>query len=82
MDRFDRDALVYMLSWDPHGGLCDEDVYPEFGMSVQQFRARFVQLVAYYDVEGLDPADRALVEDAQHYLRHRQIRGARPHGRQ
>jgi hypothetical protein len=25
MDRFDRNILNYMLMWDPHGGLFDED---------------------------------------------------------
>jgi hypothetical protein len=37
MDRFDRDILKYMLLWDPHGGLCDEDLFSEFGMNVTSF---------------------------------------------
>jgi hypothetical protein len=79
MDGFDRDILKYMLLWGPHGALYDEDIYPEFGMNVQQFRRRFVHLVASYDLRHLDPADRDLVESARRYLRHCQIKPFRPH---
>jgi hypothetical protein len=78
MDGFDRDILKYMLLWGPHGALYDEDIYPEFGMNVQQFRRRFVHLVASYDLSDLDPADRDLVESARRYLRHCQIKGLSP----
>lgn len=82
MDRFDRDILKYMLLWGPHGALDDEDLFPEFGMNVEQFRRRFVHLVASYDLRGLDPADRDLVEGARDYHRHCQITGLRAHGTQ
>jgi hypothetical protein len=80
MDRFDRDILKYMLLWDPHGVLYDEDLFPEFGMTVPQFRERFVHLVASYDLRGLDPADRDLVEGARRYLPHCQTAARRTHG--
>ena len=69
-DRFDRDVLMHMLLWAPHGALFDEDVFPAFGMSVRQFRRRFVQLVEFYERANLDHADRRLVEGARHYLRY------------
>jgi len=50
MDGFDRDILKYMLLWGPHDALYDEDIYPEFGMNVQQFRQRFVHLVASHEL--------------------------------
>jgi hypothetical protein len=79
IDPFDRDILKYMLLWGPHGALDDEDLYPEFGMNVEQFRRRFVHLVTSYALWRLDPADRALVEGARRYLRHCEIAGLRAH---
>jgi hypothetical protein len=76
MDRFDRDILKYMLLWDPHGGLNDEDLYPEFGMNVHQFRRRFVDLISTYELGVLKPADRDLVETARRYHRYCQIKRA------
>ena len=78
MDGFDRDILKYMLLWGPHDALYDEDLYPEFGMNVEQFRRRFVHLVASHDLRDLDPADRDLVESARRYLRHCQIKVLSP----
>ena len=69
IDPFDRDILKYMLLWDPHGALYDEDLFPEFGMNVQQFHERFVQLATSYDRRRLDHADLVLVEGARRYLR-------------
>jgi hypothetical protein len=80
MDRFDRDILNYMLMWDPHGGLFEEDLFPEFGMNVHQFRQRFAHLVGSYDLRDLDPADRDLIESSRRYHRHRQFTGLRHHG--
>lgn len=67
INRFDRDILTYMLLWDPHGDLEDEDLFPMFGMNVEQFRQRFAELVASYDQLVLHPADRDLVECARRY---------------
>ena len=82
IDPFDRDILKYMLLWDPHGALYDEDLFPEFGMNVQQFHERFVQLATSYDRRRLDHADLVLVEGARRYLRQGWVRvkGLRPHG--
>ena len=80
IDPFDRDILKYMLLWDPHGALYDEDVFPEFGMNVQQFHERFVQLATSYDLRRLDHADLVLVEGARRYLRQGWVKGLRPHG--
>lgn len=80
MDRFDRDILKYMLLWGPHDALDDEDLFPEFGMNVEQFRRRFVHVVESYELRGLDPADRVLMEGARRYHRQAQLTGLRPHG--
>jgi hypothetical protein len=82
MDRFDRDILKYMLLSGPHGGLYDEDLYPEFGINVQQFRQRFVRLVASYDLRDLDHADRDLVKGARRYHRHCRTAGLGADGTQ
>lgn len=60
---------VVLASKAPVDDLFDEDVFPEFGMSVHQFRRRFTQLVEFYERANLD-ADRRLVEGARHYLRY------------
>ena len=39
MDWFDRKVLQYVLFWGPAGGMDDEDVFPEFGMRVDQLNA-------------------------------------------
>jgi len=70
MDRFDRDILNHMLLWAPHGALFDEDVFPEFGMSVQQFRRRFVQLVEFYE--------RAVTDTSESRPRRSSTGGGRP----
>ncbi|MBJ7337491.1 hypothetical protein [Mycolicibacterium sp.] len=70
LDRFDRDILKYMLLWAPHGDLFDEDVFPEFGMTVGQFRQRFATLVSTLESWNVDPEDRGLVEGARRYFRH------------
>lgn len=79
MDHFDRDILKYMLLWGPHGALYDEDLFPEFGMNVEQFRRRFAHLVTSYDLRHLDHADRDLLEGARRYYRHWQIKGLHAH---
>ena len=57
-----------MLVWAPHGPLYDEDLYPEFGMDVQQFRRRFTQLAPSLESCALDGSDRELLEEARRLL--------------
>jgi hypothetical protein len=57
-----------MVVWAPHGPLYDEDLYPEFGMDVQQFRRRFTQVVTSMESSALDGSDRELLEEARRLL--------------
>lgn len=66
--RFERDILRYMLLWAPHGVLYDEDIYPEFGMNVQQFRRRFAQIVWSLDELAADDPECNLLDEARRYL--------------
>jgi hypothetical protein len=68
VDQFDRDIVRHMLLWAPHGVLYDEDIFPEFGMNVQQFRRRFARVVRSLDSSAVDDVDRNLLDDARRYL--------------
>ena len=67
-----------MVSWAPHGQLYDEDLYPEFGMDVQQFRRRVSgasaatgvdpELSTSMESSALDGSDRELLEEARRLL--------------
>ena len=46
LDRFDRDLLVFILSWAPYGGPPDNECFVEFGMSAERVRERCVQVVS------------------------------------
>ena len=46
MDWFDRKVLQYVLLWAPAGGMDDEDVFPEFGMRVDQLNERFNSIIS------------------------------------
>jgi hypothetical protein len=45
MDRFDREILEFVLAWAPYGGACNEEAFPEFGMSARELRNRFSQIL-------------------------------------
>jgi hypothetical protein len=66
MDWFDRKVVEYVVLWAPYGPLCDEDVFPEFGMGVRQLRTRFDDIVARLTGRAteLDELDRVLVDRA------------------
>ncbi len=57
-----------MVVWAPHGPLYDEDLYPEFGMDVQQFRHRFTELATSMESSALEGSDRELLEEARRLL--------------
>ena len=57
-----------MMLWAPHGPLYDEDLFPEFGMDVQQFRRRFTQLATSMESSAFDGSDRELLEGARRLL--------------
>lgn len=66
--RFERDILRHMVLWGSHGALYDEDIYPEFGMTVQQFRHRFARIVLSLSESPVDEFDRNLLDEARRYL--------------
>jgi RNA polymerase sigma-70 factor, ECF subfamily len=45
LDWFDREIVHYVLLWAPHGEMWDEDVYPAFGMTVEQLVDRFHRII-------------------------------------
>jgi len=45
LDWFDREIVRYVLLWAPHGEVWDEDVYPTFGMTVEQLVDRFHRII-------------------------------------
>jgi RNA polymerase sigma-70 factor (ECF subfamily) len=67
LDWFDREIVHYVLQWVPHGEMWDEDVYPMFGMTVEQLVDRFHRIIDA-SVPGLDRlarSDRELVDKAR-----------------
>ncbi|MCZ8379466.1 hypothetical protein O6P37_11375 [Mycobacterium sp. CPCC 205372] len=68
MGRFECDILRHMVLWGPHGALYDEDIYPGFGMTVQQFRRRFARIVLSLNESPVDEPHRNLLDEAKCYL--------------
>jgi RNA polymerase sigma-70 factor (ECF subfamily) len=67
LDWFDREIVRYVLQWVPHGEMWDEDVYPMFGMTVEQLVDRFHRIIDA-SVPGLGrlaKSDRELVDKAR-----------------
>jgi RNA polymerase sigma-70 factor (ECF subfamily) len=67
LDWFDREIVRYVLLWAPHGQAWDEDVYPTFGMTVEQLVDRFHRIIDA-SVPGLGrlaKSDRELLDKAR-----------------
>ena len=67
LDWFDREIVRYVLLWAPHGEGWDEDVYPTFGMTVEQLVDRFHRIIDTSE-SGLDrlaKSDRELLDKAR-----------------
>jgi len=61
LDRFDRDLLVFILSWAPYGGPPDNECFVEFGMSAERVRERCVQVVSTTRAVDCGEDERALL---------------------
>lgn len=63
LDWFDREIVRYVLQWAPEGDVWDEDVYPVFGMTVEQLVDRFRGIIATFlpRVGYLAQSDRELL---------------------
>ena len=70
MDWFDRKVLQYVLFWAPAGGMDNEDVFPEFGMNVDQLNERFDSIISTLSgCSIIDESDRDLLARARrHHL--------------
>jgi len=55
IDWFDRRIVTTVLRWAPFGGLRDEEVFPEFGITAVQLAERFRMIV-----DGLHQRQRTL----------------------
>jgi RNA polymerase sigma-70 factor, ECF subfamily len=67
LDWFDREIVCYVLLWAPYGEMRNEDVYPMFGMMVEQLVERFHRIIAT-SVPGmgrLAESDRELLDKAR-----------------
>jgi len=78
MDWFDRKVLHYVLFWAPAGGMDDEDVFPEFGMRVDQLNERFNSIISPLSgcSNNIDDGDRDLLARARRH----QLSGQLEHG--
>jgi len=78
MDWFDRKVLHYVLFWAPAGGMDDEDVFPEFGMRVDQLNERFNSIISTLSgcSNNIDDGDRDLLARAHRH----QLSGRLEHG--
>jgi len=66
LDWFDREIVRYVLLWAPHGEMWNEDVYPMFGMTVEQLLVRFHRIIATSvpGIGSLVQSDRELLDKA------------------
>ena len=78
MDWFDRKVLQYVLFWAPAGGMDEEDVFPEFGMRVDQLNERFNSIISTLSgcSNNIDDGDRELLARARRH----QLSGRLEHG--
>ncbi len=67
LDWFDREIVRYVLLWAPHGEGRDEDVYPTFGMTVEQLIDRFHRIIetSVSRLGRLAKSDRELLDKAR-----------------
>jgi RNA polymerase sigma-70 factor (ECF subfamily) len=67
LDWFDREIVRYVLQWVPHGEMWDEDVYPMFGMTVEQLVDRFHRIIdtSVSLLGSLAKPDRELLDKAR-----------------
>lgn len=68
LDRFDRDLLVFWLSWAPYGGPPTDECFVEFGMDVERVRERCMQVVCSARAAEFVDADRSLLLRASQLL--------------
>jgi len=80
MDWFDRKVLQYVLFWAPAGGMEDEDVFPEFGMRVDQLNERFNSIISTLSgcSSHIDDTDRDLLARARRHQLSGRLKHAGP----
>ena len=71
LDWFDREIVRYVLLWGPEGDVWDEDVYPVFGMTVEQLVDRFHWIIATFvpRLGDLAKSDRELLDKVRNLPR-------------
>jgi RNA polymerase sigma-70 factor (ECF subfamily) len=67
LDWFDREIVRYVLLWAPNGEGWGEDVYPTFGMTVEQLLERFHRIIdtSVPRLGRLAKSDRELLDKAR-----------------
>lgn len=61
LDRFDRDLLVFVLSWAPYGGPPENECFVEFGMNGDRVRERCMEVVCTARAAEFGDADSSLL---------------------
>jgi RNA polymerase sigma-70 factor, ECF subfamily len=71
LDWFDREIVRYILLWAPYGEARYEDVYPTFGMTVEQLVDRFHRIIdtSVSPLGSLNTPDRELLDKARQLRR-------------
>ena len=70
MDEFDRHVLNFALTWEPFGGVSDDETFPEFGLSAQQLWTRFEEITTTQEQRRpeLSEWDALLIDRARTFL--------------
>jgi hypothetical protein len=61
LDRFDRDLLVFVLSWRRYGGPPEDECMVEFGLNLDQLHERCMELVCGCHPNAYRDAERTLL---------------------
>lgn len=67
MNTFERSIVSYSLAWAPFGGPPKDEIFPEFGLTPNQFRRRFRRIIVRMSLSEneLDASHRLLLESAR-----------------
>ncbi|MBP1823143.1 hypothetical protein [Mycobacterium sp. OAE908] len=71
LDQFERDVMTHMRLWTPHGVRYDEDIFPAFGMRVNEFHRRFAQIICSWDASiSIEGRGRDVGNEARRHPEH------------
>jgi uncharacterized protein DUF3263 len=69
LDAFDRAMIEFAVQWEPYGGPREEDIFPQFGLTLDRLFARIESIIDAHNVLHMtSPADRQLIQSAVRVL--------------